>query len=30
MQEFLEKHWTDGLSKEDSIRLTVKTLLEVR
>ena len=29
MQEYLEKHWTDGLSEEEAIRLTVKTLLEV-
>lgn len=29
MQEFLEKNWTANLADEDSIRLTVKALLEV-
>lgn len=29
VQEFLEKNWTGSLSDEDSIRLTVKALLEV-
>lgn len=29
MQEYLEKHWTEGLSEEEAIKLTVKTLLEV-
>jgi len=29
MQEYLEKQWTEGLSEEEAIRLTVKTLLEV-
>ena len=29
VQEFLEKNWTSNLSDEDSIRLTVKALLEV-
>lgn len=29
MKEFLEKNWVPELSEEDSIRLTVKALLEV-
>lgn len=28
-QEYLEKQWTEGLSEEEAIKLTVKTLLEV-
>ncbi|ORY21982.1 nucleophile aminohydrolase [Naematelia encephala] len=29
VREFLEKNYTDGLSREDTIKLTVKSLLEV-
>lgn len=29
MREFLEKEWVEGLTEEESITLTVKTLLEV-
>jgi 20S proteasome subunit alpha 4 len=29
VKEFLEKNWTDGLAEEQSIRLTIKALLEV-
>ena len=29
VKEFLEKNWSDSLSETDSIRLTVKALLEV-
>lgn len=29
MQEYLEKHWTEGLLEDEAIKLTVKTLLEV-
>lgn len=29
VKEFLEKNWTAGLSETDSVRLTVKALLEV-
>lgn len=29
MKEFLEKNWTEDLSTEDSIKLTVRSLLEV-
>ena len=29
VQEYLQKHWTDGLSESDAIILTVKALLEV-
>ena len=29
MREFLEKNYTEDLSREDTIKLTVKSLLEV-
>lgn len=29
VKEFLEKNWTQGLSQEDAVKLTVKALLEV-
>jgi 20S proteasome subunit alpha 4 len=29
VQEFLEKNWTANLTEKDSIRLTIKALLEV-
>jgi 20S proteasome subunit alpha 4 len=29
VQEFLEKNWTAGLSDEDTLRLTIRALLEV-
>lgn len=30
MKEYLEKEWTEGLSEQAALKLTVKTLLEVR
>ena len=30
MREFLEKEWVEGLAERDAVKLTVKTLLEVR
>ena len=30
LREYLEKHYTDGLDEEKAIKLTVRTLLEVR
>ena len=29
VREFLEKHYTDNMSREDTIKLAVKSLLEV-
>mmetsp|Transcript_1738 Transcript_1738/g.2343 ORF Transcript_1738/g.2343 Transcript_1738/m.2343 type:complete len:251 (-) Transcript_1738:252-1004(-) len=29
MQEFLEKNWTEDMSQDEAIKLTIKTLLEV-
>jgi len=29
VREFLEKNWAAGLSQEDSVRITIKALLEV-
>ena len=29
VREFLEKNWTQGLSEQDAVKLTIKALLEV-